>query len=55
MMRRARVLMVLVLLGSLAGVGGVSAQQTSGSQEAALTGSGLRRHRTVVCAHQPWW
>ena len=37
MMRRVRVLMVLVLLCSPAGVGGVSAQQASGSQGAALT------------------
>ena len=36
-MRRVRVLMVLVLLGSLAGVGGISAQQAGGSQGAALT------------------
>ena len=35
-MRRARVLMVIVLLGSLAGVGWVNAQQTSGSGGTAL-------------------
>ena len=37
MRRRARVLIILVLLGSLAGVGEVSAQQASGSEGAALT------------------